>query len=236
MCIAIVKEKGIDLPNKELLKTCWDNNPDGAGYMFNEDGIVSIYKGYMTFNSFYASLKKLDKLKNLKDRNVVIHFRIATQGMINPENTHPFPITHDYDLMTRKHINCKYGFAHNGIIWDFGNENYSDTMEFNSYILSKIHDIEHSDDLIHALANLYNSRFVVLTGERVILGGEWQLDNDLWFSNDTYKFKKSYDSWYDKAKNYFNYKPKSCVSCGKKSKKLKTTTYGDLCPECYKLI
>ena len=32
MCIAILSENGVELPNKETLKLCFTNNPDGAGY------------------------------------------------------------------------------------------------------------------------------------------------------------------------------------------------------------
>ena len=35
MCIIIVKNSRMDLPDKEILKRCWNKNPHGAGFMYN---------------------------------------------------------------------------------------------------------------------------------------------------------------------------------------------------------
>ena len=34
MCVILVKEKGIELPTKKVLKCCWERNPDGAIFAF----------------------------------------------------------------------------------------------------------------------------------------------------------------------------------------------------------
>lgn len=34
MCIIIVKNSRMDLPDKEILKRCWNKNPHGAGFMY----------------------------------------------------------------------------------------------------------------------------------------------------------------------------------------------------------
>ena len=44
MCIIIEKPKYAKTPSRKVLKNCWDNNPDGAGYMYNAGGKVYIYK------------------------------------------------------------------------------------------------------------------------------------------------------------------------------------------------
>ena len=57
MCVILVKERGIELPTKDILESCWKRNPDGAGFMFNDCDKVVIMKGFMTFEEFY--LRKL---------------------------------------------------------------------------------------------------------------------------------------------------------------------------------
>jgi len=54
MCIAIISESGVKLPTKKVLKRCFINNPDGAGYgIFLLDSYEwECKKGFMTFKSF----------------------------------------------------------------------------------------------------------------------------------------------------------------------------------------
>ena len=51
------EEKGIELPKKDVLESCWRKNPDGAGFMFNDCNKVVIMKGFMTC-LLYTSLWK----------------------------------------------------------------------------------------------------------------------------------------------------------------------------------
>ena len=205
MCIAIAKYKGIKLPTKEILKKCWNNNPDGAGFMYNDGENVTIHKGFMKFKTFYKYLMKIDSQENLTDKDVVIHFRIATSGKVDQACTHPFPITHNIEDMRKIAVRCKYGFAHNGIISGYGTKEYSDTMHYIANVISNIHDLEHSEDLIHALATENSSRFAVLTGDDMLLGGAWVEDNDIYYSNSSYKdsyyISTKWDKW-DKLDKY----------------------------------
>lgn len=97
MCVILVKPANIDIPEKTL-KKCWKANPDGAGIMFSLDSKLFIAKGFMTFPTF------LEYYTNLKNLNMVIHFRWASAGEIRPEQTHPF------------RINKRLGVCHNGTI------------------------------------------------------------------------------------------------------------------------
>lgn len=97
MCIIITKEHGApELPMK-VFENAWDNNPDGAGILFNNGKKTTLLKGIMEKEEF---LKKV-KLANKKENSFVVHTRIATHGSIKPENTHPF-------------VSKTLGFAHNG--------------------------------------------------------------------------------------------------------------------------
>lgn len=187
MCIAIVKPTGVKLPTKETLQTCWTNNPDGAGFCYNDGHKVVIHKGYMDFKSFYKALQRCNKLNNLDKKDVAIHFRISTSGGIKPENCHPFAVSSHMKNLTKTFIKCKDAFIHNGIIHGYGSKDYSDTMQYVTDVIANIKDIEHSGRLINSLAVEHNSRFAVVTRNNFMLGGDWINDNGLYYSNSTYK-------------------------------------------------
>lgn len=57
MCIIIVKNSRMDLPDKEILKRCWNKNPHGAGFMYNYNDVVIIKKGFMFLMIFMKICK-----------------------------------------------------------------------------------------------------------------------------------------------------------------------------------
>ena len=93
MCIIVAKNKGIDMPDNKTLERCFQNNPDGAGIMYAENGAVHIRKGFMTYSDFKNYLNELENRLNLKNTALVMHFRITTHGGTNPQTCHPFPIS-----------------------------------------------------------------------------------------------------------------------------------------------
>ena len=96
MCIAIYSLKGNEIPNDDILRTCFRNNSDGAGFCFNTDNNqVQIVKGFMDFESFITALHKYDEKYCFKNRGVLLHFRICTHGGTNPSNCHPFTISNN---------------------------------------------------------------------------------------------------------------------------------------------
>ena len=107
MCIAILKTPNGVL-TKEQLQNCFKKNPDMCGFSFvnsSKDGVkfVDIWKGYRTFDSFYEDYKEVAKLN---DRNIIIHFRIATSGGVNEHNCHPFRINNSLSLIHNGILNC----------------------------------------------------------------------------------------------------------------------------------
>ena len=83
MCIAIYKPEG-KIISKATLQECYDSNPDGAGFMYNQSKKLHIEKGFFSFDSFYDAYKKHE------NKQAVIHFRIKTHGKIDTANCHPF--------------------------------------------------------------------------------------------------------------------------------------------------
>ncbi len=76
MCVIIVKQKGQLLP-KDVAKTSARLNPHGLGVMWMDTFEVTYHKS--------SEHKVL-----LTNRPYIAHFRYATVGAINRENTHPF--------------------------------------------------------------------------------------------------------------------------------------------------
>ena len=193
MCIIAISRKGIRQPNKEELQTMWDRNPDGAGYMFvNSDGLVEIHKGFMSFNNFYYNVKHENFTKN---DVVIYHFRIATQGGVNPQMTHPFPLTAKLENTKILDCACPVGIVHNGIIPCTTNKNdkeYSDTAHFICEYLSHMVKSEadlHDDKLLGRIESLIHSKMAILDGKGNLatIGNFITEQSGLMFSNSTYK-------------------------------------------------
>jgi gamma-glutamylaminecyclotransferase len=103
MCVIIIKQKGQRLP-KEVAKTSARLNPHGLGVMWTDTFEVTYHKS--------SEHKVL-----LSERPYIAHFRYATVGAINRENTHPFQCgknTNEWLMM-------------NGTIYGLGNKEKSDS-------------------------------------------------------------------------------------------------------------
>src|SRR6266446_7671605 len=98
MCLAIYKPKGVQIARKHL-KSGFDNNVDGAGFAICRNNTIEIYKGYFKFDEFY------DRYNELQRYPALIHFRIATHGIVNAQNCHPFEI-----------CDGQFALSHNGVM------------------------------------------------------------------------------------------------------------------------
>ena len=105
MCIAILKKPN-GIITKAELQNCFTNNPDMCGFAFVHNKKVYISKGYKNFEEFYAYY---NEVASRNDRNILIHFRIATSGGVNTENCHPFYVHEG-----------KLALIHNGVISGMG--------------------------------------------------------------------------------------------------------------------
>lgn len=183
MCIAILKPKGETIDKKKL-KNCFENNNDGAGYMFVKDGRLQFIKGFFSFKNFWSSYVK----NIIKNGNPIsaIHFRITTHGKTNAENCHPFKISNSL------------GFIHNGMInFVKPDKKKSDTSMFNELILKRLpSDFIRNGaicDLIDESIGTSKLVFLNENSDYLILGeelGHWR--NNVWYSNDSYL---PYKSW-----------------------------------------
>lgn len=182
MCIAIFKpaDKSLD---PAVLEQCWTSNSDGAGFMHVQDNNLVIEKGFMDYDKF---LEAYDKVK---DKKLVLHFRIRTHGKTDEENTHPF------------RIGDNLAFVHNGIISAIDTKSkpdYSDTFHFNEQILQQLWKSDHQfirkphfQKLIAGTIG-YSKLIFMDNKERVTIinpeKGVWE--DGIWYSNSSYELPK----------------------------------------------
>ena len=180
MCIIIYKPEGIEL-FPSTIKNSFENNADGAGFAYVENGKINIEKGFYTLDVFNEAYKPHT------NKQALLHFRIRTHGSYEEDNCHPFTISPNLV------------FAHNGVIFRMPTDpNKSDTVLFNELVLQNLVRVYGKRILwdkafIPILEGYTMSKFVFLTntGQFSIINekdGTW--DSKCWFSNDSYKRAK----------------------------------------------
>lgn len=187
MCVICASPKGTRQPSISEIKRMFCRNPHGAGYMVAREGRVEIHKGFMNLGDFLAALKS--EHFTAAD-SVVYHFRISTQAGVNPEMTHPFPLSNQREDMKPLDVICGCGIAHNGVIrltTDPAEKEYSDTAIFITDYLSQYilrpSDL-HRDELLNAIGRLIQSKMAILDASGYIATvGSFINDRGLLFSN-----------------------------------------------------
>lgn len=184
------------MPTEKILQTCFMNNPDGAGYMYrNPDTSITIRKGYMTADSLIQSL---NSIRDIDQKELVIHFRFGTHGDKSPGNTHPFPITNKIHMLRRLRMTVDYALVHNGVVSGMTHKDatLSDTM-----CLIKLMANE-SEESKYIQAILENGKFIIMDRTETRMYGHFYTDETtgIIYSNETYKpvqVYTSYGRWYD---------------------------------------
>ena len=209
MCIIVAKPAGVARPTEDVLKTCWNNNSDGAGFMYRDPrtGKVIIKKGYMHYKEFIKAIED----SNLTDEDAIVyHFRITSSGGTSPENTHPFPISRNMDDLKLLKLSCGVGMAHNGVLGS-GKGTHSDTQLYITEVLSEptvLKGILSGNKVITKLveADITGSKFAILDkSSLLLLGSGWIKGSEtdepsLYYSNSSYKARTYV---YTKPVNYY---------------------------------
>ena len=240
MCIIAYKPAGVKLPNKKTFRAMFENNPDGAGFMYAENGRVYIQKGFMEYNEFRRAIKPLIGRNDLP---IVFHFRIATHGGINARMCQPFPLAKREKTLKLLNTSCDIGIAHNGIIpMTMDAREISDTALFIKKYACRI--LENGIDSISLdiIENCIDSKMAILenNGKCHLLGYGWKTENGIHYSNDSYKARKykvsyttarktaiyDYDSqyYYNDSYNTGAFCDNDCSVCGYKKYCFSTDT------------
>ena len=191
MCIICISPSKVRQPDLHTLATMFYRNPHGAGFMFTRYGRVYIRKGFMTFDSFLAAVRR--ERFTAKD-SVVYHFRISTQAGVQPEMTHPFPLSNQGQRLRALRDSCRFGVAHNGVIHltsDPNNKQYSDTAIFIANYLTDL--VKRQADLrdpevLNQIHELAQSKLAIMdTTGYVATVGNFINENGLLYSNTSYR-------------------------------------------------
>jgi len=205
MCIILHKPINIQLPDIQTLETCFQNNPNGAGFMYQYNNSVYIQKGFMTFNSLISTLNELQQKINIIDTNLTIHFRLASHGKVTAGNTHPFPVTKNQNKLKAKSCITDLAVVHNGIIpFTSYNRSTSDTILFIKDYLTEINDSLFNPITAELIKHATKSKFVIMSSDKIQIIGDFIQDeyDQCYYSNNSYI---PYYGYYDKEEEEYNY-------------------------------
>lgn len=218
MCVIARVPEGTKVP-MSYIENMWNRNSHGAGIGYiDENNNVQIEKS-MKLKEYKRLYKEISKEHS--NRDMLLHFRIATLGTVCLENTHPFK------------VNKNTIMAHNGMLPEFFEPtgkakklDLSDTRYFVDYFM-KFVDMKSLDDrvFINQLGRIidsenYPNKLVFLTSDKRLKfdsyiinekHGEYDKKTGIWFSNGSY-CKPSYSlfsSRSDYTSTTISYNPKT---------------------------
>jgi len=125
MCLLILNKAEAAPLTEAYFKTAWKNNPHGGGLVYREGDRMVVRKtvrGWKKFYTIYAQARAANT-----ETHFLVHFRWATHGKKNIENTHPFK------------VDDGVYFGHNGVLSRYaehGKDAKSDTRNFIDRVLS----------------------------------------------------------------------------------------------------
>jgi hypothetical protein len=213
MCIMFVKEFGVEMPTKDVMRRCWRNNPDGGGYAYlTKKDEWHVRKGFDTFDKF---MEALDAENFQPEHTAIVHFRVGTSGKMvggvkwanwgipHMDCTHPFPISPvPEELFAHEYTTPNIAF-HNGTIGK-GEKDLSDSQvgvrDFAVPLYPYLEDPKIRDlmyDLLDAVPT--GSRWFFGRGSNYEMAGDWLYEEEtkLWYSNDGYLPE---EAWWKKHK------------------------------------
>ena len=88
MCIAIASPKNNPIPTYDILKTCFRNNDDGAGFAFNtDDNQVKIVKGFMIESFLVEGAQKHDDVFGKSITDPCLGWEDTERLFLSPPNS-----------------------------------------------------------------------------------------------------------------------------------------------------
>lgn len=198
MCIAIIKNAGVDLPNSQILKRCWRKNDDGAGYAYlTTENEWHVVKGLMTWDAFINSYMAQEfKIGH----TVLLHFRVGTSGKKVKGDcfsgcTHPFPVAAQYKRLMDERYTTKQIVIHNGVHSRPAGDLSDSQLAVKNIVyplMPYLDDERITDMLARLMWGVYEktpNRWLICDGEEMFKLGNWITDKEtgLIYSNDGYK-------------------------------------------------
>ena len=233
MCIIIAKSEGVALPSLDTLKICNTNNDDGCGLAYHKKGgdKVHIKKDFLTVEDMWDYITENITV----DDSAIIHFRLATSGLVDFGNRHPFPLSNEDEKLRSPELSTKIAVAHNGVFSRWNNEkgDLSDTQLFIKNVLSDklIRDNLKGNLAIQTLLSDFigGSKLAILdnTGH-LSVWGHFHKDDGLYYSNQSYQTVRityfNFDAWNEYKQMEIGYR-------GQEDNP--SPVVGEICSSCY---
>lgn len=193
MCLAIVagslNELDHDVPS-EYICNAWQDNNDGAGFAYVNNGEVVVEKGFMRRGKFLRTLYK--RRRQFPDSKFLIHLRWASRGEVNKDNTHPF-MTHE----------GKVAFIHNGTISSVkAKKGESDTKLFGEMVADFPSNFDRLDGYVALMLNYIGTanKVAFLNNKNAVLilnSNKGILEDGIWYSNE-YIYENTFRNRYNR--------------------------------------
>lgn len=188
MCIIAYAPKNVSISDATI-KIMFQHNPDGAGLMWKQNGIVEIRKGFFNVDKLIAAWHKIPV-----ECEKAIHCRIATHGKVTVTCCHPFPVRGTTESMGYGSDHTDIAMMHNGIIALTSppagiRSPYSDTMMFAKEVLYSVKDSLDNEYIQEMLERaIGTSRMLIFRANSdTVRLGNWVRDGKVYFSNTSYK-------------------------------------------------
>ena len=212
MCTIAIKTRGYEL-SEDIIKNIFNNNTDGAGFMWVEDGKVRWKKGFFSVDALLSSWRNHVKIDTL----AALHCRIATHGAKDYKHCHPFPLTEDNRVMFKRKGSANAVLMHNGVMTFMETDpNYnpkidSDSSAYARKMYRSFGKVERLPNETESIAfrkeTESSNRLVVFCGDGTYwTSGEWQYKDGILYSNGNWKYSyaKYYNYYENSTSNYRN--------------------------------
>lgn len=195
MCIILFQQAEAKRLPKVGLEIFSENNSDGMGLMYSEDGKLRVWRSMDDIEALW------EEYCRVHDRGIAIgiHFRIATKGKTDLANCHPFLTGNGWALM------------HNGTMYGLGAipDGESDSSLFATSVIGALSEDWNERSTLFNLLSSYAkpSRLLLMheTGQWVVMnpkeqGAGTSKEYDTWFSQSGWlralEGKRKVEKWY----------------------------------------
>lgn len=200
MCIIAISPKGTDKLSpffEQALRTSALRNRDGMGFAFKQAHNQALYY-HKGFTNVETMIGRIEDMKIKREDELIVHFRIKTQGIVCPENCHPFVLSSDEKSIDSVGPSTTIFplMFHNGHFTGFESTgNHSDTYNFAREVM-RIKDIYtllkiDKNKFMQLFGNIidYNKMALLYpkTSAPLVTVGSFVEDEGYLFSNHTYK-------------------------------------------------
>jgi predicted glutamine amidotransferase len=194
MCLCIIKENEKPI-NVDYLRRAAIRNPDGFGFAIPYKTGIYISKGYFKFDEF---IKQFELFQNNK---ALIHFRYATKGKVNQQNSQPIGFGKK---------DSEFVMAHNGTISIPLEVDRSDSYQLTKDILNPLVRVYGFNKwLFEAVVTRFigeKNKVAIMnkSGKFLIINkNQWIFEDGNWYSNGDYRLIPQFDRTWRKFKGKF---------------------------------